>query len=102
MIGLGVWIIAIIFLGQIPSVIIYKFDQYIAEIIDFTKQIPGVNKAGLNTIQVKMIRDIVANGVQMGFLTGMFVFAYIWQKRSQKRRGLKGHTDPVKGYMPGK
>ena len=102
LIGMGIWIFLIIFVGQLPSVIIYKFDQYIAEIIDFTKKIPGVNKAGLNTIQVKMIRDIVANGVQMGILTGMLAFAYIWQKRSQKRRGLKGLTDPVKGYMPGK
>jgi hypothetical protein len=102
LIGMGVWIFLIIFIGQLPSVIIYKFDQYIAEIINFTKKIPGVNKAGLNTIQVKMIRDIVANGVQMGILTGMLVFAYFWQKASQKRRGLKGLTDPVKGYMPGK
>ena len=102
LIGLGIWIFAIIFLGQVPSVIIYKFDQYIAEIINFTKRIPGVNKAGLNTIQVKMVRDIVANGVQMGILTGMLAGAYFWQKAKQKRTGSKGLGDPVKGYMPGK
>ena len=100
--GFLIWCIAIVLLGQVPSVIIYKFDQYIAEIIDFTKKIPGVNDAGLNTIQVKMIRDIVANAVQMNFLIAMLVVAYKWQESKRKRTGSKGLQDPVKGYMPGK
>ena len=97
-----IWVLAIILLGQLPSVIIYKFDQYIAEIIDFTKKIPGVNEAGLNTIQIKMIRDIVANAVQMNLLIVMLVFAYKWQESKRKRTGAKGLQDPVRGYMPGK
>ena len=97
-----IWVLAIILLGQIPSVIIYKFDQYIAEIIDFTKKIPGVNEAGLNTIQIKMIRDIIANAVQMNFLIAMLVVAYKWQEAKRKRTGAKGLQDPVRGYMPGK
>lgn len=100
--GTLLWIFMILALGQLPSVIIYKFDQYIAQIIDFTKNIPGVNPDGLNTIQVKIIRDIVANSVQMGILTVMLVIAYFWQKSKQKRLGTKGLSDPVKGYMPGK
>ena len=100
--GTIVWVVAIILLGQIPSVIIYKFDQYIAEIIDFTKKIPGVNEAGLNTIQIKMIRDIIANAVQMNFLIAMLVVAYKWQEAKRKRTGAKGLQDPVRGYMPGK
>lgn len=100
--GLIIWIVGIILLGQIPSVIIYKFDQYIAEIIDFSKKIPGVNEAGLNTIQVKMIRDIIANAVQMNFLIAMLVVAYKWQESKRKRTGAKGLQDPVRGYMPGK
>lgn len=100
--GLIVWIVAIILLGQIPSVIIYKFDQYIAEIIDFTKKIPGVNEAGLNTIQIKMIRDLIANAVQVNFLIAMLVVAYKWQESKRKRTGAKGLQDPVRGYMPGK
>ena len=96
------WIVAIALLGQIPSVIIYKFDQYIAEIIDFTKKIPGVNEAGLNTIQIKMIRDIVANAVQMNLLIAMLVVAYKWQESKRKRTGAKGLQDPVRGYMPWK
>ena len=96
------WIVAIALLGQVPSVIIYKFDQYIAEIIDFTKKIPGVNEAGLNTIQIKMIRDIVANAVQMNLLIAMLVVAYKWQEAKRKRTGAKGLQDPVRGYMPGK
>ncbi len=100
--GTIIWILAIILLGQIPSVIIYKFDQYIAQIIDFTKKIPGVNEAGLNTIQIKMIRDIVANAVQMNFLIAMLVVAYKWQESKRKRTGAKGLQDPVRGYMPGK
>ena len=100
--GLIIWVVAIILLGQVPSVIIYKFDQYIAEIIDFTKRIPGVNEAGLNTIQVKMIRDIVANAVQINLLIAMLVVAYKWQEAKRKRTGAKGLQDPVRGYMPGK
>ena len=100
--GLAIWVFAILALGQLPSVIIYKFDQYIAEIIDFTKKIPGVNDAGLNTIQVKIVRDIVANAVQMNLLIAMLVVAYKWQESKRKRSGTKGLQDPVKGYMPGK
>jgi len=100
--GTLIWILAIILLGQVPSVIIYKFDQYIAEIINFTKKIPGVNEAGLNTIQIKMIRDVVANAVQMNFLIAMLVVAYKWQESKRKRTGAKGLQDPVRGYMPGK
>ena len=100
--GTLIWILAIILLGQVPSVIIYKFDQYIAEIINFTKKVPGVNEAGLNTIQIKMIRDIVANAVQMNLLIAMLVVAYKWQESKRKRTGAKGLQDPVRGYMPGK
>ena len=100
--GTLLWIFMILALGQLPSVIIYKFDQYIAQIIEFTQSIPGVNPDGLNTVQIKIIRDIVANSVQMGILTAMLVIAYFWQKSKQKRLGTKGLSDPVKGYMPGK
>lgn len=101
-VGLLLWVFMIMALGQLPSVIIYKFDQYIAQIIEFSAKIPGVNDEGLNTVQVKIIRDIVANSVQMGILTVMLVIAYYWQKNKQKRLGTKGLSDPVKGYMPGK
>jgi hypothetical protein len=100
--GLIIWAIAIVFLGQVPSVIIYKADQEVAAIIELSTKIPGVNKAGLNTTQIAIIRDLVANAVQMGFLTAMLVFAYYWQKSKQKRTGAKGLQDPVKGYMSGK
>jgi hypothetical protein len=100
--GLIIWAIAIVFLGQVPSVIIYKADQEVAAIIELSKSIPGVNKAGLNTTQIAIVRDLVANAVQMGFLTAMLVFAYYWQKAKQKRTGAKGLQDPVKGYMSGK
>jgi hypothetical protein len=100
--GLVIWAIAIVFLGQVPSWIIYKADQEIAAIIEVSKRVPGVNKAGLNTTQIAIVRDLVANAVQMGFLTAMLVFAYYWQKTKQKRTGAKGLQDPVKGYMSGK
>lgn len=100
--GLIIWAIAIVFLGQVPSVIIYKADQEVAAIIELSQNIPGVNKAGLNTTQIAIVRDLVANAVQMGFLTAMLVFAYYWQKAKQKRTGAKGLQDPVKGYMSGK
>ena len=100
--GTLLWVFMILTLGQLPSVIIYKFDQYIAQIIEFTQKLPLVQEDGLNTVQIKIIRDIVANSVQMGILTVMLVIAYFWQKSKQKRLGTKGLSDPVKGYMPGK
>jgi len=100
--GTLLWVFMIMALGQLPSVIIYKFDQYIAQIIEFTQRLPLVHEDGLNTVQVKIVRDIVANSVQMGLLTVILVVAYYWQKSKIKRLGTKGHQDPVKGYMPGK
>jgi hypothetical protein len=102
LLGIAVWVYSIIFMGQIPSLIIYKFDQYVAEIIEFTQDLPLVNKDGLNTTQIRMIRDIVANGFQITALIVLLVFMYYWQKFKQKRTGAKGLEDPVKGYMPGK
>ncbi len=102
LIGLLIWVVSIIVLGQVPSLIIYKADQEIAALIEFSKSIPGVNERGLNTTQIQIIRDIVANGVQMGALTVMLGGAYFWQKSKQKRTGAKGLQDPVKGYMSGK
>jgi hypothetical protein len=102
LLGTAVWIYSIIFMGQIPSLIIYKFDQYVAEIIEFTQKLPLVNDEGLNTTQIRMIRDMVANGFQITALIVLLVFMYYWQKFKQKRTGAKGLEDPVKGYMPGK
>jgi hypothetical protein len=100
--GTSIWVLVILLLGQVPSLIIYKADTYVAQLIDFSKKIPGVGDAGLNTTQIKIVRDIVANGVQMGALTVMLVVAYFWQERKRKRTGSKGIQDVVKGYMPGK
>ena len=100
--GFFIWIAAIALLGQIPSLIIYKFDQYIAEIIEFSKKIPLVNDEGLNPVQVKIVRDIIANGVQMNFLILMLAIMYFWQEGKRKRSGGRGVQDVVKGYMPGK
>ena len=102
MLGLLIYVAAIILLGQIPSVIIYKADEYVGTLIDWSKNIPGVGDEGLNTTQIRMIRDIVANGVQMGLLTVMLIAMYIWQERKRKRTGGKGLQDTVKGYMSGK
>ena len=100
--GTIIWIVGIALLAQIPSLIIYKADQYIAEIIDFSTNVPGVAEEGLNSTQVKILRDLVANGVQMSLLVVMLAGAYIWQERKRKRTGSKGLQDVVKGYMPGK
>jgi hypothetical protein len=102
LLGSAIWIFAIIAMGQIPSLIIYKFDQYIAEIIEFTQKIPGVNEDGLNTQQIKIIRDIVNNGVQITALAILLIVMYFWQEKKRKRTGAKGLEDPVKGYMSGK
>ena len=100
--GFIIWVVLIALVGQVPSLIIYKFDQYIAEIIDFSKKIPLVNDAGLNPVQVKLIRDLVANGVQMNFFIAILAIMYFWQENKRKRLGGKGIQDVVKGYMSGK
>ena len=101
-IGFVLWVLLIALVGQIPSLIIYKFDQYIAEIIDFSKKIPLVNDEGLNPVQVKLVRDLIANGVQMNFLIAIMAIMYFWQEGKRKRSGGKGVQDVVKGYMSGK
>ena len=100
--GLVIWVIVILLLGQVPSWIIYKADHSVSSLIDFSKKLPFVHDEGLNPKQIEMIRDIVANGVQMGALVAMLVVAYFWQERKRKRTGGKGVQDVVKGYMPGK
>lgn len=102
LLGTLIWIISILLLGQLPSIIIYKADELVAQIIEFSKGLPGVGDKGLATIQIRIIRDIVANSVQMGILVAMLIGAYIWQEKKRKRTGSKGLTDPVKGYMSGK
>jgi hypothetical protein len=100
--GTIIWAVAILVLGQLPSWIIYSADTYVAQLIDFSKKIPGVSAEGLNTQQIKIIRDLVANAVQMGALVVMLVAMYLWQERKRKRTGGRGLQDVVKGYMPGK
>jgi hypothetical protein len=100
--GTLIWALVIILTGQVPSWIIYKADQDIAQLIEWSKNIPGVSKEGLNTVQIKIIRDIVANTIQMGALVAILVVAYYWQKGKQKRTGAKGLQDPIKGYLSGK
>ena len=100
--GLAIYFFAIMTMGQLPSWIIYKFDQSIASLIDLSAKIPLVNDEGLNPAQIAIVRDIVANTVQNGVLIGMLIVAYFWQEKKRKRTGTKGPEDPVKGYMPGK
>jgi hypothetical protein len=100
--GTLIWALAILILGQLPSVIIYKADQYVAELIEFSTRLPGVPEEGLSTKMIQILRDIVANTVQMGALVVMLVFAYFWQQSKRKRTGARGVQDVVKGYMPGK
>jgi uncharacterized membrane protein len=100
--GSLIWVLAIVVLGQVPSYIIYYFDQQVSGIIDFTTRIPGVNDEGLNPKQIAMVRDIIANTVQIGALVVMLGFAYFWQKGKQKRTGARGLQDTVKGYLSGK
>ena len=100
--GTVIWVFVILTTGQLPSYIIYYFDQKVATIIELSTNIPGVPDAGLNPKQIAIARDIVANTVQMGFLLAMLVFAYFWQKSKQKRLGQRGLQDPVKGYLSGK
>ena len=100
--GLLLYVVAIILLGQLPSVIIYKFDEYVATLVEWSGKLPVIPDEGLNPKQIQIVRDMVANGVQMGILTVMLIAAYIWQERKRKRTGAKGLQDTVKGYMSGK
>jgi Na+/H+ antiporter NhaC len=100
--GFVLFALAIVLLGQLPSVIIYKADEYVSTLIEWSAKLPLVPEEGLNPTQIRIIRDIVANGVQMGILTMMLVVAYFWQEMKRKRVGGKGLQDTVKGYMSGK
>jgi Na+/H+ antiporter NhaC len=100
--GFLLYVLAIVLLGQLPSVIIYKADEYVATLIEWSAKLPVIPEEGLNPKQIQILRDLVANGVQMGILTVMLIGAYIWQERKRKRTGAKGHQDTVKGYMSGK
>jgi hypothetical protein len=100
--GFSLWVLIILILGQLPSWIIYKADQDVSQLISASKHLPFVNSAGLNSRQIQMARDIVANSVQMGALTVMLIVAYRWQEMKRKRTGSKGVQDVVKGYLPGK
>ena len=44
--GTLIWVVSILLLGQLPSVIIYKADQNIASIIEFTRNIPRSRRGG--------------------------------------------------------
>lgn len=101
-IGLLIWVFAVLVLGQLPSWIILEFDAEVDAVIDFSKSLPGVGDEGINPRQVQIFRDIVANTVQSGTLIGMLIVAYIWQEKKHKRLGTRGVQDVVKGYMPGK
>jgi hypothetical protein len=101
-VGSIIWILLILLTGQLPSWIIYKFDAAPDTIIELSKKVPGVSEEGLNSTQIKIVRDLVANAVQMGFFTMFLVAAYFWQKKKQKRLGLRGPQDTVKGYLSGK
>ncbi|MBA3349371.1 MAG: hypothetical protein H0T12_02335, partial [Actinobacteria bacterium] len=57
LLGTLIWIVAILVLGQVPSLIIYKADTYVAQIIEFSKGLPGVSGKGLATLQIRIIRD---------------------------------------------
>jgi hypothetical protein len=112
--GSIIWVLAILLLGQLPSVIIYKFDQYVAEIINGSKQVPFLGEIctalgsglepedGCNPTQVAIFRDLIANAVQNTILAAALIGAYIWQERKRKRVGGRGIQDVAKGYMPGK
>ena len=100
--GSIIWGLAILLVGQLPSYIIYSADTYVGQLIDFSKRIPGVSSEGLNSQQIKIVRDIVANTAQFGVLIVALAFAYFWQESKRKRTGTRGPTDTVKGYMSGK
>jgi hypothetical protein len=100
--GTLIWALAIIILGQIPSWIIYKADQEVAALIELSARVPGVSDEGVSTKMIQIVRDIVANTVQMGALVVMLAFAYFWQQSKRRRTGARGVQDVVKGYMPGK
>lgn len=102
LLGLFIYFISIMTMGQIPSLIIYMMDQYVAEIIEFSAKLPLVGDEGLNPKQIQIIRDIINNGVQITFLIILLAIMYFWQERKRKRTGAKGLEDPVKGYMSGK
>lgn len=91
--GLLLWVTIIIFVGQIPSWLIYQADAKVSTLIAISKHIPFVGDAGLNPMQLRILRDIVANGVQFTFLGIILFSVYRWQKAKQRRLGRPDRTD---------
>jgi hypothetical protein len=100
--GLAIWVLLILLTGQLPSWIIYEFDKRVGQIIELSQDLPFINEEGLNPKQIAIIRDIVANTVQMGAFVVFLIVAYFWQEKKNKRLGRKGLQDPVRGYLSGK
>jgi hypothetical protein len=99
--GLLLWVVVILFVGQIPSWLIYKADADVSQLIEFSKHIPGVGDAGLNTTQIRILRDIVANGVQFTFLAAILAGVYFWQKAKQRRTGKPDAGDRMRELEAG-
>ena len=99
--GLLLWVVVILFVGQVPSWLIYKADADVSQLIEFSKHIPGVGDAGLNTTQIRILRDIVANGVQFTFLAAILAGVYFWQKAKQRRTGKPDAGDRMRELEAG-
>ncbi len=98
--GLLIWAVAVLLLGQLPSWLIYKADAKVATLIEWSKHLPFVGDQGLNTIQIRIARDIVANVVQFGLLAAMLATFYFWQKAKQRRVGRPDVTERLEELEP--
>lgn len=89
----------IIFLGFLPSMFRYEWDNRAQEISAFLTSITGYEFREPYT----MVR--IHDAVSMGLQTFIFVIpvaaTYILGEKRRRRLGLRG-SDGVKGYLPGK
>ncbi|MDQ4148441.1 MAG: hypothetical protein M3164_00350 [Actinomycetota bacterium] len=89
----------IVFLGFIPSIIRYTWENQTDNIAAFVQQTTGYEFKDRYTLV--RIHDIISMGLQTVFFAIPLIAAYKIGERRRRRLGLRG-TEGVKGYLPGK
>jgi hypothetical protein len=98
--GTGITILLLVFLGFIPSIFRYWWASESQNIVE-----PFLR----NTFHIKLKESYtlvrIHDAISMGYQTTVFavpvVATYILGEKRRRRLGLRG-AEPVKGYLPGK
>lgn len=87
-IGMGIWlsVIALLLIAEVPSRLLYWFDQNHVALSDKYPVIAPIMRGD----EYIIVRDIVANTVQGIFFVMIFAAAYFWGERQRKAGRFRG------------